>query len=99
MTTELTGAEIDTLIALVEKGPLWDGDVPSKSGRTGLIEKGFAVRCIVRGEDGWQAATYAGRDAYKARYSGPDGKADTIKEANANRLTMRVINSAMKEQP
>lgn len=29
----MTGAEKDTLIALVEQGPLWDGDVPSKTGR------------------------------------------------------------------
>lgn len=26
----LTGAEKDTLVALVEQGPLWDGDVPSQ---------------------------------------------------------------------
>lgn len=35
--TNMTGAEKDTLIALVEQGPLWDGDVPSKVGRDALI--------------------------------------------------------------
>ena len=90
----LTGAEKDTLIALVEQGPLWDGDVPSKQGRDSLVQRGLAARVVVKGEDGWQAATYAGRDAYKALYPGPDGPADTINEAKANRTTRRAINSA-----
>ena len=96
MESKLTGGELDTLIALVETGPLWDGDVPSKSARDSLIDKGFAVRCIVKGKDGWQAATYAGRDAYKAHFPGPDGPADTINEARSNRQARRTINSAMR---
>lgn len=92
----LTGGEVDTLVALVESGPLWDGDVPSKTARDSLIAKGFAVRCVVRGEDGWQAATYAGRDAYRAHFPGPDGPADTIKEARTNRQTRRAIHSAAR---
>lgn len=96
----MTGAEKETLIALVECGPLWDGDVPSKSGRDGLLAQGLAVRIVVKGEDGWQAATYAGRDAYKAMYPGPDSPADTIKEAKINRVMLRAISSASaKEQP
>ena len=87
----MTGAEKDTLIALVEQGPLWDGDVPSKRGRDALVERGLAVRVVVKGEDGWQAATYAGRDAYKALYPGPDGAADTMAEAKVNRTTQRAI--------
>ena len=90
----LTAAEKDTLIALVEQGPLWDGDVPSKQGRDSLVRRGLAAKVIVKGEDGWQAATYAGRDAYKALYPGPDGPADTIKEAKANRATLRTIRKA-----
>ena len=92
----LTGSEMDTLIALVEQGPLWDGDVPSKHGRDALIAQGLAVRVVVKGEDGWQAATYAGRDAYKALYPGPDGPADTIAEAKVNRQTRRAIASAAR---
>lgn len=92
----MTGAEKDTLIALVECGPLWDGNVPSKTGRDSLLAKGLAVRVVVRGEDGWQAATYAGRDAYKALYPGPDGPADTINEAKVNRTMRRAINSASR---
>lgn len=88
--TVLTGAELDTLIALVEQGPLWDGDIPSKTGRDGLMACGFAARVIVRGEDGWQAATYSGRDVYKAHF----GQADTIREARATRVARRAIHSA-----
>lgn len=90
----MTGGEKDTLIALVECGPLWDGDIPSKVGRDSLIKQGLAVRVVVKGEDGWQAATYAGRDSYKAMFPGPDGAADTIKEARVNRLTRRAITRA-----
>lgn len=90
--------ELDTLIALVERGPLWDGDVPSKSERNSLITKGLAIRVVVRGEDGFTAATYAGRDAYIAHYGGPDGPADTIREAKINRLARRTINSASRTE-
>jgi len=95
--TSLSGAEVDTLVALIENGPLWDGDVPSKQGRDNLIKKGYAVRIVVGGEDGHCAATYAGRDAYKKRYgTSLGGSADTIAEAKANRLANRAIDSAMK---
>lgn len=95
MTKEFSGAEIDTLIALVEHGPLWDGDVPSKCGRDDLIKDGLAVRILVNSEDGYTAATYRGRDAYKERYgTSLGGVADTVAEARANRLAMRAIKSA-----
>ena len=83
--TELSAAELDTLIGLVEFGPLWDGDVPSKAGRDSLIKMGFAVRIVLRGEDGYTAATYSGRDVYKERY----GPADTIRQAMGNRLVLK----------
>ena len=62
----MNGAQLDTLIGLVERGPLWDGDVPSKSGRDDLIDMGLAVRVVAKGADGYTAATYKGRDAYKS---------------------------------
>lgn len=94
MTIELNGAERETLVALVETGPLWDGDVPSKLGRDALIERGLAVRIVYKCEDGWTAATYAGRDAYRELYPGPEGPADTIRQARVNRQVLRAINSA-----
>lgn len=91
----LTGAEIDTLVALIECGPLAHGCEPSKSARDSLIERGLAVSIVNRLEDGWTAATLEGRDAYKARFgTALDGKADTMREARAARLTRRAIRSA-----
>lgn len=55
----------DTLKALVEEGPLWDGDVPSKAGRDDLIDRGWAVRVRLGGYDGYTAATYAGSDLFR----------------------------------
>jgi len=88
----MKGAEIDTLIALVEHGPLWDGDVPSKSGRDDLIQKGFAARVLVKGDDGYTAATYRGRDAYKELFgTSLGGVADTVAEAKANRIALATM--------
>lgn len=92
---ELTGAEVDTLVALVECGPLQHGYEPSKSGRDSLIERGLAVAIVNRLEDGWTAATLTGRDAYKACFgTALGGEADTMREAHAARLARRAIRSA-----
>lgn len=80
--TKLSSSAQETLIALVEAGPLWDGDVPSKVGRDELLDAGLAAKVVVKGSDGWQAATYAGRDAYSAMFGG----ADTMQQAKAYRL-------------
>lgn len=77
MDNELDGGQIDTLIALVEVGPLWDGDVPSKRGRDSLVAQGLAAHILMKGLDGYTAATYAGRDVYKRRY----GDKATLREA------------------
>lgn len=65
LAESLDGAERETLRALLKHGPLFDGDVPSKRGRDGLLEKELAVKIIVKGSDGYQAATYLGRDVFK----------------------------------
>lgn len=91
----LTGAEIDTLVALIECGPLSHGYEPSKSARDSLIERGLAVSIVNRLEDGWTAATLEGRDAYKARFATAlGGEADTMREAYASRIARRTISSA-----
>jgi hypothetical protein len=77
---------LDTLIALVEQGPLWDGDVPSKVERDTLIEQGLAVRIVFRGQDGYTAATYRGRDAYNQHYGG-----DTLASSMDIRKTKRLM--------
>ena len=92
---KLNGGELDTLVALVEQGPVWDGDVPSKSGRNSLIQMvvdncRLASRVIVKGEQGYTAATYIGSDLYKAQFV-DDPHTCTVTEAKAARLTRRVI--------
>ena len=51
----LTGAETDVMYCLFLLGPTWDGNVPSKSGRDDLFDKGLIDRA-----DGWQWLTRDG---------------------------------------
>lgn len=37
-----TSAERDTLRCLFLKGPTWDGNIPSKTGRGELVRRGYA---------------------------------------------------------
>ena len=54
-----------------------------------LLAQGLAVRVVVKGEDGWQAATYAGRDAYKSYFgTSLGGPADTIAAENIRRVAV-----------
>lgn len=43
MNKELNGAEEDVLYKLFWFGPAADGDLPSKSGASGLVDKGLAA--------------------------------------------------------
>lgn len=63
----LDGATIDTLHALIKVGPVWDGDLPSKTGRNTLVELGLAAKCVVQGKQGFQVATYRGWNVYYAQ--------------------------------
>jgi hypothetical protein len=56
----LAGSALDQLRQLVATGPVWDGDVISKSDRDELIRLGLATRVMVGGAWGWTAATYLG---------------------------------------
>lgn len=68
----LSGGAKDTLIALCRKGPLWDGDVPSKAGRDELLEKKLAAKIVMANNaQGYQAATYTGSRAYKYGFREP----------------------------
>lgn len=51
----LSSAERDVFRQLFFQGPVWDGDLISKSGRDGLVRRGLAVRC-----DGWQTLSEDG---------------------------------------
>jgi len=61
----MDGAERDCIRAAYKRGPLFDGDVPSKSGRNSLLEKGYMAKVVVNGEDGYNACTYKGAWAYR----------------------------------
>ena len=56
---------IDTLKALVERGPLHDGDVPSKTERDLLLDVGLCVKVASGGSDGANAATQLGASVWK----------------------------------
>lgn len=64
-------AERDTLLCLVKHGPVWDGDLPSKSARSSLFRLGLASRAVVKGEQGYQVANYVGWTVLKRGTSGP----------------------------
>lgn len=53
--TPLTGAEIETLWCLFAHGPTWDGEVPSKAGRSALFDRGLVQRY-----EGWNWLTDEG---------------------------------------
>lgn len=57
---KLDSAARDTLRAAYINGPLFDGDVPSKVGRTNLIKKGLIAKVVIKGVDGFNACTQRG---------------------------------------
>ena len=56
----MDGAERDCIYACFKRGPLHDGDVPSKSGRDQLLVKGYMAKIVVNGEYGYNACTHKG---------------------------------------
>ena len=56
---------LDTLSAIIKRGPLFDGDLPSKSERNWLLDKELISKVVVKGEQGYQAANYLGWDVAK----------------------------------
>lgn len=57
--------ERDCIRASYKNGPLFDGDVPCKSGRNSLLENGYMAKVVVKGEDGFNACTNKGAWAYR----------------------------------
>jgi hypothetical protein len=50
----------EQLNQLAMKGPLWDGDVVSKSDRNDLLRIGACEKIVFKGEQGYNACTYFG---------------------------------------
>ncbi len=62
----LNSGQRDTLRALVECGPCFDGDVPSKTDRDELIHLGLASKAVIKNNQwGYTVATYFGGFVYK----------------------------------
>jgi hypothetical protein len=62
----LSGAHREALSQLVKQGPVYDGDVISKSLRDDLMQLGLASRVCYKGEQGYTAANYAGWDVLRS---------------------------------
>lgn len=56
----LSSGHREQLAQLINKGPVWDGDVISKAHRGDLIRWRLASRVMVKGKWGYTAATYLG---------------------------------------
>ena len=67
---KLSSSAAETLIACFERGPLYDGDVPSKTGRDDLLQFDFISKIVMKGEEGYNACTYLGARAYRLLKSG-----------------------------
>lgn len=61
----LSGAEYEVLAQLVTQGPVWDGDIVSKTSRDVLLMLGLASRACVKGETGYTVANYRGGDVWR----------------------------------
>lgn len=57
---EMDFTHYEVLWQCQNKGPVWDGDVISKSHRSDMLEIGAISKVWVKGEDGFNACTYYG---------------------------------------
>lgn len=64
--TALSSAGKEVLSQLRDSGPVWDGDLVSKSGRDELLELSLISKLVVKGEQGFQACNYFGDHVLKA---------------------------------
>ncbi|SAK59606.1 hypothetical protein AWB81_01868 [Caballeronia arationis] len=93
-TDVLPGGWAETIIALIERGPVGDGDIPSKVARDELMSRGFAARVIVNQKEAGNVATYAGRELYKQLVDAPS-LAEAIAKRQAN---LNFLNDLWKSQ-
>ncbi|MFZ3192809.1 MAG: hypothetical protein WA154_06355 [Moraxellaceae bacterium] len=62
---DMSNGKRDCIMAAFEQGPLFDGDVPSKSCRDELIQDGYMAKVVVKGDEGQNACTEKGACAYR----------------------------------
>ena len=65
----MTKGHLETLRCCHFVGPVWDGNVPSKSDRDDLVRVGAIAKVSVKGEQGFNACTYRGYSFIQALQS------------------------------
>lgn len=79
---DLAPDEKECLQQLFFNGPTWDGDLVSKAGRTGLVNRGYAERCNGRQQltsAGFELAVRAGLGDDKERRDNKRRREDSDK--------------------
>jgi hypothetical protein len=72
------------LVELIEEGPIKSSDLGRPKLRNELVRAGFATMVVVDGEDGFMAATHAGKLTYCKKIVGVDDLAGAVKKRRAN---------------
>lgn len=83
----------DTLYGMLERGPLYDGDVCSKQERDRLLEKGYCAKVVVKGQDGFNACTYKGQRLYRCLES----RFKIQREIKANANIKKALNDLLND--
>ena len=60
---------VETLEQIVRHGPIWDGNLISKHHRDILLEAGLIVKICFKYEDGYQAASFHGKQVLNQNYT------------------------------
>ena len=66
LNNALTPVQREVLFHLVSDGPIYDGDIISKSARNDLFDMGLAGRAHQKGEQGYSVANYRGGNVLKS---------------------------------
>jgi len=90
---ELSGAEIDVIRALGKRGPLEDGELPSKAGRSDLCDRGY-----VTAAEGMNTLTDEGRAALAMMDSIEVAPALPIGPQPMSWLGFKIVNQAFVDE-
>ena len=82
---------VETIVLLVEKGPIDDGDFPSKVARNSLIEHGYAQYVVIKGMQAGCVATYKGGYLYCQLFDKYPGLGEAIAFHKANPNFLREL--------
>lgn len=66
---DIHGGAVDTLHAIMNRGPLQSDSIPSKAGLAILLEHRLVTQCVINGNEDNYVATIKGWHTYKYRYA------------------------------